>query len=125
MGGIHHDHPVERQSGAGVSCAAQARTIRTLRGRFTHILKDLGFDGAGERCFYRHEFTLTEGRFDLEECPIEVTVFSEQVFTQEPGLVGLVEETGVARMELAESGTIGAPPIFKPKSGRWIQAEKR
>jgi hypothetical protein len=46
---------------------------------FAHASKELGFDDAGERCFYRHEFTLTEDRFDAEEFPVEVGVYWERV----------------------------------------------
>ncbi|CAL1239800.1 hypothetical protein [Candidatus Methylocalor cossyra] len=41
--------------------------------------KQVGFDRTGRRCFYRHEFTLTEDRFDAEEFPIQVDVYWERV----------------------------------------------
>ena len=41
--------------------------------------KEVGFDGAGSRCYYRHEFTLTEDRFDADEFPIQVDVYWERV----------------------------------------------
>lgn len=41
--------------------------------------KEVGFDKAGRRCFYRHEFTLVEDRFDADEFPIQVDVYWERV----------------------------------------------
>ena len=38
-----------------------------------------GFDLRGSRCFYQHEFTLSEDRFDADEFPISVDVFWERV----------------------------------------------
>ena len=38
-----------------------------------------GFDLGGRRCFYQHEFTLSEDRFDAEEFPIWVDIFWERV----------------------------------------------
>ncbi len=41
--------------------------------------KEVGFDKAGRRCFYRHEFTLVEDRFNADEFPIQVDVYWERV----------------------------------------------
>ncbi|WP_045223266.1 hypothetical protein [Methyloterricola oryzae] len=41
--------------------------------------KTWGYDLRGERCFYQHEFTLSEERFDVDEFPIRVDVFWERV----------------------------------------------
>ncbi len=41
--------------------------------------KTWGFDLRGARCFYQHEFTLSEDRFDADEFPIRVDVFWERV----------------------------------------------
>lgn len=41
--------------------------------------KTWGFDLRGGRCFYQHEFTLSEERFDADEFPIRVDVFWERV----------------------------------------------
>jgi hypothetical protein len=46
---------------------------------FAHASKDVGFDQAGKRCFYRHEFTVTEERFDAEEFPLVIGVYWERV----------------------------------------------
>ncbi|BBA37331.1 hypothetical protein sS8_5414 [Methylocaldum marinum] len=54
-------------------------TIQRRVDDFAHASKEVGFDDLGARCFYRHEFTLTEDRFDADEFPIEVGVYWERV----------------------------------------------
>lgn len=41
--------------------------------------KLIGFDANGERCFYRHAFIVTELRFDVDEWPLELPIYWEQV----------------------------------------------
>ncbi len=42
--------------------------------------KILGYDRAGIRCFYFHEFVLTEERFDEDECIFEALSYREVIF---------------------------------------------
>lgn len=42
--------------------------------------KILGYDRAGIRCFYFHEFLLTEERFDEEEDVFEAASYRETIF---------------------------------------------
>jgi hypothetical protein len=45
----------------------------------TQAWKIWGVDQSGARCFYEHEFTVSEDRFDADEFPILVDVFWERV----------------------------------------------
>lgn len=44
-----------------------------------HASKTHGFDQNGLRCYYQHAFTLTEERFDVDEFPLEISVYEEKV----------------------------------------------
>jgi hypothetical protein len=46
---------------------------------FARSRKVWGYDATGMRCFYQHEFTCSEERFDVDEFPIQVDVFWERV----------------------------------------------
>jgi hypothetical protein len=41
--------------------------------------KIIGFDAQGKPCFYYHTYTLTEEGFDIDEFPILINVYFEQV----------------------------------------------
>lgn len=41
--------------------------------------KIIGFDINHDKCFYLHTFTLSEERFDIDEFPILLDVYQEQV----------------------------------------------
>lgn len=43
-------------------------------------LKVLGFDVSGKRCFYFHEYILTEECLDEEETVFEIPAYHERVF---------------------------------------------
>jgi hypothetical protein len=38
-----------------------------------------GIDQTGKKCYYEHEFTVSEDRFDADEFPIVIDVFWERV----------------------------------------------
>jgi hypothetical protein len=42
--------------------------------------KIVGYRGERERCFYCHEFLITEERFDEEDMPFLVKLYRERVF---------------------------------------------
>lgn len=44
-----------------------------------HAKKIIGWDDSNRRCFYYHDFTLTEEGFDVDEFPLEIDVYYEQV----------------------------------------------
>jgi hypothetical protein len=41
--------------------------------------KIIGFDINGDKCFYLHTFTISEERFDIDEFPVLLDVYMEQV----------------------------------------------
>ena len=73
-------------------------------------IKVLGFDRAGERCFYFHEYVLREERFDEEEAIFEIPVYHEIVFAWK------LMEGGWLKLKAHSSnpGECGRRPVILP-----------
>ncbi len=76
----------------------------------TGARKTLGFDRKSERCFYFHEYILTEERFDEEEAIFEIPAYHEIVFAWK------LKEDGWLRLKACTShpGDCGRRPVIHP-----------
>ena len=83
-----------------------------------HASKLIGFDPLGRRCYYAHQFMMTEQGFDADEFPIEITVYRERVVAWRLGIDRWLRLKVYAdQPERCAAKTIRLPPEITNDSG--------